>query len=56
MRVNHTSLIRLCAVILIAITPLKAIADDVSIGGVPLPADVQPGAGPSPFLGAWFGT
>jgi len=45
----------LLSLFLVLLAPLKTVAEDVMIGGVPVPAEAAPGSGESPFLGAWFG-
>lgn len=55
MPASRTSITRFLAILLIALAPLKAVAEDVKIGDVPVPAGVKTGEGDSPFLGAWFG-
>ncbi len=55
MLVSRTRLFHLLAALLIILAPLKSVAEDVMIGGVPVPAEARPGIGLSKFLGAWFG-
>lgn len=56
MLVSRTDILLLLAVLLIALLPVKGAAEDVSVGGVPVPKSAKPAEGSSPFLGAWFGT
>ena len=56
MLVNRTDFFQFCAILLIALMPMNAKAQDASIGGVPVPKAAKPAQGSSPFLGAWFGT
>lgn len=55
MLVSRTKQIHFLTALLIALAPLKPAAEDIRIGGVPVPETAQPGAGDAPFLGAWFG-
>ena len=55
MLASHIRRFHFLAALLILLAPLKAVAENVMIGGVPVPAEVRPGAGESPFFGAWFG-